>query len=270
MLWAHRNEALNGPNGPAGMPLRIVLHPYDLGGSWGIHRTLTEADVPTNDWHRIITAPFLATSAAYKFGFETHYAGGLPNFSQRTWLLDLVQMEEITGADVEAFLAKLKPIIEAVDVNVGKVYTEEKFWQSAKVLEENGVLQLDVPGLFDDPTRLGQNVTRFWLMQPEITTLPLTNGSDEWRARVRLIGFYQWEKGDTQAAALRHAATEILGALSRKTTEFGDLCTGPNYMGYLADRPRWATPVEAGEIKGIGLKGHLVQIDVVFHEEVPH
>lgn len=201
--------------------------------------------------------------------------GEIGNFNA-DWFIDDLELsfpdqeELMARSKMEQFLQNLKGKIEGIDPQIGKVFLAERRWSSDQDLVDAGaVLQLNTAGLFEDPTDLGTNATRFWILEPWIEIRALTNNSTQYDGQVRIIGFWGWREDEREADKLREAVTELLDMLTLKQTELGDLAAGMStgYMGYLENMPRMLGPVRGAELQS-GAQGHVAQILTGYHEEI--
>lgn len=171
--------------------------------------------------------------------------------------------------NVPAFLGRLKTLIESIDDNIGRVHLVRDRWATESVLRSEGGIQILASGSIDDASRASMTVIRFWVLEPSVEPQPLTNGSAEYVVRVLITGFYGFEAGGAQESTLRSAVLEILDRLNTELAESGELNTGNTYLGFV-DRPKMVAPIAPAEIQGIGIKGHLAQIQVTYSEEVTY
>lgn len=200
--------------------------------------------------------------------------GGLGTVS--TWFVDDVDVDGdlevlMARSTTASFMRKLQALVQSVDPNIGQVFITTKRWASLVNVETDGRIRIAAAGAFDGSSRVGRDVTRFWLMQPSIDTKPLTNGSAEYITRIQLIGFFSFESGDGQETALLQAAIEILDKINTLASELTTLSTGDGYLGYLTERPKMGQ-IQQGSLEGDGLnvKGHVVNMTVTYSEEVSY
>lgn len=175
-----------------------------------------------------------------------------------------------TTGNVGTFLDNLKVLVEAVDVNVGKVFLSEERWTSAADLIDAGaVLEILSTGLWDTIEELGP-ATRFWILESATVVSPLSTCTDQWDTTVRVVGFFGYKENESQAVALRKAAEAILSSLGTKAAELTTLAAGMGggYLGYLELRPSMSAPVRAAQLLGSLHQGHVCQISTGYSEEV--
>ena len=178
------------------------------------------------------------------------------------------QPDLVAKSTVFDFMNRLKSVILACDPNMGAVFLKKRRWLAVNDLETEATMTISTDGEFDDLSRIGKNVTRMWMMEPNIDVLNLTNGSFEFRNTIRLIAFFQREDQDTQEYALNQAIVALLECLAKRSVHLGDLKTGNQYMGYLDRPPKMITPVRNTVMDESGITGHSAIIDVTFYEEI--
>lgn len=165
-------------------------------------------------------------------------------------------------------MSKLKTLMEGIDDNIGSIFTSQKRWPGLNEVHEAATLKISAAGLMDDASFIGQNVTRFWVMNPQIKTKPCTNGSYEARIVIMMWVFFSRLENDTQEVALQKAIREFIAAASTKTAELTTLNTGSNYMGFLGEYPEISVPIQSAVLDEGGVHGHAAQLKVVYNEEV--
>ena len=259
--------------GPAERPLRVRLYDTDL------ITVLEDISIPASEipdypfWVNYLLFSYTFTVAGtYRMRFSV---ANRINLGADEYGVDSVFAEYLDAGDVMArstlstFLTKLKTQIEAIDDQIGKVFTSKRRWRTTTSLQDDGVIiQIDDAGLIDDVDQLGTKALRFWFCDPRTTISHLSNVSMEYRHVVELIGFYQRGVDDEQEVALRKAATEILDDLTLKDTELQVLSTGAGYEGYLEEVPTMLTSIVDAKLGESGIVGHSVRLQVVFHEEI--
>ena len=175
-----------------------------------------------------------------------------------------------TTGNVDNFLDNLKVLVEAVDVNVGKVFLAEERWSDIDDLVDAGaVLEILSTGLWDTVEEIGP-ATRFWILESSTVVVPLSSCTDQWDTTVRVVGFFGYKANESQAIALRKAAEAILASLGTKAAEMTTLAAGMGggYLGYLELRPSMSAPVRAAQLLGALHQGHACQISTGYSEEV--
>jgi hypothetical protein len=172
------------------------------------------------------------------------------------------------AASVEAFLDALKGVVEGIDPNIGSVFTTQKRWPGLNEVKTDAGLLISASGLMDDSSFIGKDLTRFWVMNPQIKTSPLTYGSYEARIVVMIWVFYSRLEDDTQEKALQKAIWEFVDAVSSKTVELTTLNVSAGYMGFLGEYPEITVPIQSAVLDEGGVNGHAAQLKVVYNEEV--
>lgn len=197
------------------------------------------------------------------------YTNGADLYYVDTVTLDYEATEELAlRSTIKTFMGSLKTLIEGLDPNIGPVFETSKAWKSTGELTADGAaFAIASDGLFDTG-RTGTLVVRFWFMDMQIFSQPLSNGSCEYRNVVRLTGFFQREADDTQEEALQIAVTEILDKLNEGAVEMTTLNTGEGYCGYLTERPSVTVHPQPADIGDGSIYGHSAQIQITFFEEV--
>jgi hypothetical protein len=226
----------------------------------------------TNVWTlRDVGIPFQPEETVTEIIFRERFSGPQIPATGLPFSLDDVSLQgppPVGRPSVNDFMDRLKDVLENLDVNIGSVYVTQKRWLSLKGLADGATFTIATAGLWDDATRVGQNVTRFWMMNPQVNAKPLTQGSVEYENTITLTGFYQREESDIQEVALNNAAIEILGKLNERATEITDLNTGTGYMGYLRRVPTMSLAVQNGILNEGAVQGHVVQLSITYYEEV--
>jgi len=169
---------------------------------------------------------------------------------------------------VEAFMDALKGIMIGVDPNIGSVFTTQKRWVGLNELQTDAGLHISASGLMDSIEFVGKDLTRFWVMNPQVKTSPLTMGSYEAKVIVMVWVFFSRLENDTQEKALQKAIWEIIDAVSARVSELTTLNVSSGYMGFLGDYPEITVPIQSAVLDEGGVNGHAAQLKFVYHEEV--
>ena len=243
---------------------------------WLYEVNTEEGGTPPLSWTEISGTIDNARGFQAELVFE-HMALGDPN--AKTWIdavrfhneFDFEQELLTMKSTATSFLLKLIPIIEAIDPNIGTIFKTGMIWRLDEQLKTDAAsFQIATEGIFDGAGRVGNHITRFWFADIRVEPTPLTNGSSQYRNVITLTAFYHWEDDNSQEENLRVAAIEILDALNDSTIECQTLNTGEGYMGFLHQRPRMLTGIEAATIGDGAIAGHSTQLEVTFFEEVPY
>lgn len=166
----------------------------------------------------------------------------------------------------EALLSALETQIEAADVNIGQVHTEEPEFASHDDLKTEGTVSLEAGSEIDSDALAGRTAIRVWWMQARTAGEQATNRSVDRIHEVTLTAFYAASEELSQEAALRKAVSVLLDHLDGQDVELTELSTGDGWLGYLGVRPRQITPVSRASLGG-RIHGYATQILVTAHEE---